>query len=317
MENRNLKILKEKKSKPLLVIGDIFLDVFSECKVIKVSQEAPVLVLNPMDILKKEYLGGAGNVYNNINSSGSKSKLITLCGYNFNKLFKNILKSQKDIFLIKDKNYKDIKKLRFLSNQKHILRVDYENKYNLNDSHIKKILNHLNKVVKKMSCIVISDYNKGFLTENLITKIFKIAKNNNIKIIVDTKKKDLRIFQNCDIIKVNKIEAEKSFSVNNFETKKNQQKIKNFLKEYSIKNLIITLGRDGFCIFNKEKYFKYKNYNSIDVSEVSGAGDTFLAYFASAFSKNIDVYNSAKIANKAASISVSKYGIASIKNNEI
>ena len=140
------------------------------------------MVINPKKDSKNVYLGGAGNVLNNLLAIGLNSNLITIA--NTNKLHFLKKKIRSKIKLINDNYFQDIKKVRYISGNKHIIRVDfhekiifYYNKYN------SKIKNLLQKESKKSNLVIISDYNKGFLTNQNIPLILRILNKKDKKIL--------------------------------------------------------------------------------------------------------------------------------------
>ena len=139
--------------------------------------------------------------------------------------------------------------------------------------------------------IAISDYDKGLLDpvaiEYLLTKV------QNKKVFVDSKKKDLSCYRNC-IIKINKNEYEAST---------------NLPKDC---DLIVTLGEDG-ALYHGENFPTKK----VEIFDVCGAGDTFLAALAYAYSKIEDMSRSIRFANRCSSIVVQKFGTYAIKEEDV
>lgn len=116
---------------------------------------------------------------------------------------------------------------------------------------------------REYDAVVISDYNKGFLTENCVEKIRNTY--SNVPIFVDTKKRDLRIYEGC-IVKINEFEHQNSINA-----------------QYA-KELIVTLGASG-AIRGEKRYSAKK----VQVHDVTGAGDVFLATLASVFLSSGDL----------------------------
>lgn len=246
-----------KKPYKILLIGDSCIDKYIYGEVKRINPEAPVPVL---DYKKTEIRNGmCWNVYNNLVAFGLEVCLLT----NTEKIIKT--------------RYIDEK-----TNQQ-ILRLDEESEVlPLQES---EILNN-----DLYDCIVISDYNKGFLTEE---KIFEIVCKATCPVFIDTKKTKLPK-ENC-FIKINDFEYNK---LNN-ETKLNN-------------NLIITLGSGG-AFHNGIHYPSEK----VNVYDVVGAGDTFLAALTFAYLECGKIEKSISFANKAAAISVQNRGTYVLTNNDI
>ena len=133
-------------------------------------------------------------------------------------------------------------------------------------------------------------YNKKYISDLLIKEVVSFFKDS--KIFVDTKREDLSIFKNC-IIKINKAESQKCFGVD----KSNK--------------LIITAGADG-CIF-KNKIYPTKK---VDVHDVCGAGDVFLAALVIGWLETKKLITAINIANNSASLSVAKHGCYTVSREE-
>ena len=179
---------------------------------------------------------------------------------------------------------KNIKKIRF---------IDEKSKYQIMRYDIEKDLKAFQEkdiIEEDYDVIVISDYQKGFLKSESIKAICERFKNS--KIFVDTKKKNLECFKNC-VIKVNESESKEIFNLNE-----------------SVE-LIVTLGSDG-CVYNEKLYPVEK----VDVYDVCGAGDVFLASLAVSWLETKCLEKSIKNANKCASLSVTKLGCYTVKRKE-
>jgi bifunctional ADP-heptose synthase (sugar kinase/adenylyltransferase) len=204
----------------------------------------------------------AGNVLNNIKSLGNN---ISEINSYFNE--PNLIKKIR--FIDKKSNYQ-------------LLRYDIEKELKpLAFEDIEK---------KEYDAIVISDYNKGYITDLLINKIVSFYKNS--KIFVDTKRQDLSNFKNC-IIKINKLESEKCFNLSNNS------------------KLIITSGANG-CTFEDKIYPTKK----VDVHDVCGAGDVFLAALVVGWIETKDISKAINSANNSASLSVTKHGCYTVSREE-
>ena len=250
---------QQRKKLKILLIGEICRDVYVFGSVDRISPEAPVPVLKKK---RKEYREGmAGNVFKNINSISNNTDI-----------------------MIYSNSIDDIKKIRFIDEKSNyqIMRYDIEKDLNsLKFDSIEKI---------DYDAIVISDYNKGFLNDKLIKKLFSNFKNS--KIFVDTKRKDISIFKNC-ILKINEKES-KEINFQNRETK-----------------IIKTMGQKG-CTYLEETYPVHK----VDVHDVCGAGDVFLAALVVRWLETKDIGSAIKTANNCAALSVTKLGCYSLTREE-
>ena len=181
-------------------------------------------------------------------------------------------------------------KTRYVDNQTNhmFIRID------TNEEQIKRVPHHKLKDLKKYDAIVISDYNKGFLHEDDIKSLC----NDHPLVFMDTKKPLGSWAIKCNFIKINENEYE--------ESKKNFPSLDSSL----IDNLIVTLGPKG-CKF-KEKTYAVKK---VDVKDMTGAGDTFLAGLVVKYVLTKDIDKSIEFANKCATQVVQKKGVVTVDND--
>lgn len=242
----------------ILLLGDSCIDEYHYGKT-RLSPEAPVPIFNLESIETKEGMGF--NVKNNLVKLG-----VNVVSY----FGKNSLKKR-----IIDKK-----------TNKQICRIDEDIISNSLD--IKVLLNILS--ISYFDAIVISDYNKGFINEDVIKCI---QENTNIPIFIDTKKRDL-----------NKITSDKTFfKINELEY--------NNLISYP-ENLIITRASDS--VLYKDIEIKVPKTEIIDVC---GAGDTFLSSLVFKYLENRDIIESIKFAIAASSITIKHIGVYSPDLNNI
>ena len=161
----------------VLCVGDIILDCYSDGRVERISPEAPIPVLKLSEDNKK-VLGGSGNVARNICAAETKCHLISVVGDDEEcKVVISLCKKEKNLTydLIVDKNRRTTKKHRFASGNQQILRVDNEDNKYVDKVIEKKVLEKFKRNINTSKVVVISDYQKGLLTKNLLSKIIKLS----------------------------------------------------------------------------------------------------------------------------------------------
>ena len=238
----------------VLLLGDSCEDEYIYGRCTRISPEAPVPVLDYAKI--KTTSGMAGNVCLNLQAFGIDITFLT--------------------------NNEQLVKTRFIdekSNQQ-ILRVDNEEK-------IRPLLIPVS--TDGFDAVVISDYNKGYLTTE---KIFEIVESATCPVFIDSKKTILPNKSNC-FIKINDVEYEN-------------------LDNYNIENLIVTKGSEG-CIYNNILYPSEK----VKVFDVVGAGDTFLSALVFGYITTNDIDYSLMLGNKAAAIAVQHSGTYILNGEDI
>ena len=300
------KILSKISNLQILVVGDVILDKYLNGNVNRISPEAPVPVVN----LDEEFhrLGGAANVAKNIADVGAKCTLVGKAGNdkNYELLVRLIEDTGIDHKIVIGENFRTITKTRILSNGQQIVRVDDEYHQNTSPKELKEIEAFLR--VRNFDVIILSDYNKGLFNDKLID----IVRGKDIPIVVDPKPQNIGLFKNAHSITPNHHEANKLFP--NHQIDEIGVKLKKDLNA----NVIITMGKDGVVLFEKDNE-KVSALQTVaqEVVDVSGAGDTFVAIYSLLISLNINLKEALEVANRVCGMVVKKSGTASITREEL
>jgi D-beta-D-heptose 7-phosphate kinase/D-beta-D-heptose 1-phosphate adenosyltransferase len=288
----------------VLVVGDTILDIYTHTTMSRISPEAQVPILTHGST--RYVLGGASNVFRNLLALDCDSNFITVLGNDeytiiLNDLLRESLNpnnSELRNYCSSQISYMNTVKHRFLAGNTQLYRLDRDNKHKLNmidEYHISKMVSdYLSS--GDYSYMILSDYNKGMLSEELIRWLIEIATKYDVLVLVDTKKKDLTCFNGAFLITPNESEWESA------------------TKSALFKNILITKGEKGMHWLNQNTFI-----DAIPVTnpDVSGAGDTVMATIASELAKGTDLLTSFKIASLAASIVVSKPGTAVCYKSEL
>ena len=246
-----------------LVIGEKCKDVFVYGEVARLSPEAPVPILKPLRTVENG--GMAQNVYNNLFSLIEKKASVV--GHFCNS---------------------EIKKTRFVEEKSnhYFIRIDENDK-----SEPFIFSEYILRLIKKSDCILISDYDKGFLS---LTDMWMICqeKKEGAVVFLDSKKElTTGIVDAVSFVKLN----ESEYNTNKFVVDQFPAKV------------IITRGANGARYDNQD----FPGAKKI-TSDVSGAGDTFLAALAFYYMEKRDIKYAIEKANQAASEVVSERGVSVI-----
>lgn len=312
-------VFEEIPKKRIVVIGDIMLDHYFEGRIERVSPEAQI----PIVSVDKEWFapGGAGNTALNVKSLGAKTILIGWTG--------DDLAGKRVIIELTSGNVcceavllnhsgTTIEKVRILVNGRHIARIDADGScFESGGEQLYNSINYLKPRLINLDAILISDYAKGFVTEDFAQEILQVAKEEKKMVIVDTKPKHFRWFKGCFCIKPNKIEAEE-FSRINIQSLEDAEKAGNYIKKILETNVLLTLGPMGMMLFEfEEDKLTHFSSNAKDVFDVTGAGDTVLATFALALCAGASMRQAADLANHSAAIVIGKPGTSSVSLEEL
>lgn len=304
----------------ILIIGDIMLDRYLYGNVNRISPEAPVPILQKKELENKP--GGAANVALNIKSLGSEAILLSTIGEDTdgNTLLKTLEESGISTdFIVKDKTKMTTVKTRILSGSQQLLRIDEEATTDINEATTAEIKATFLKILKKknVEAIILQDYNKGLLSQELIEFVIEKAKENNIFVSVDPKFNNFFSYKGVDLFKPNLKEASEAISKETSTEKDNLDNIAKELHEkISYKNLFITLSSKGI-------YYSDSEFSEIiptklkDVIDVSGAGDVVLSIATITFLEKISPLEIAKISNIAGGLACGKIGVATISKKRL
>ena len=290
----------------IAVIGDVILDVYHFCN----NRENPESSAPCFTLERTEYKpGGAGNVAANLARLGSECVLISVVGEDEeSRKLDRILNSfnVKSCF-IQDIKRETIVKERYLSanDGRYHFRADFEKKAYIESAHIGEIL----KRIEDCSLIIVSDYNKGVISKELMEQL----KKRNIQIIADTKPSHIDFFNQIDLIKPNIKEVREMTGINN------ELEAAKFLCQKLQTNVLLSRGKDGISYFGKlgERYDFSSSIPSEKVLDVTGAGDTVIATYAHFMNKGKSPADCAKLANIAGGISVQYPGCYQVSEEEI
>ena len=321
MNKKEIKEYINKLHNPkILVIGDFALDemVYGNCE--RISREAPVLILEHYDT--KKILGAASNAAHNVSTLNlGKVGAIGVYGddYYGNKLIE-ILK-EKNIetkYMVMDKTRKTTTKTRISGscNQsitQQIVRIDRQTKAPLNPQTEAKVIENIKKAIPDYDGVILSDYQIGFLTQNVINCAIETAKKYN-KIIVADIQKDMEKYKGVTAITPNQPDSERQvgFFIKNDEDLTNAGY--KLINELNVEKVLLTRGENGMALFENTKdgikFDKVKAFNKKEVFDVTGAGDTVVATFTLALCAGLSAKAAAHLGNLAASIVIRYFGCA-------
>lgn len=303
--------------KSVLVIGDVMIDYYYKGVVSRISPEAPV----PVFLKKSErcVLGGASNVAANLAAANQKVSLMSVIGEDDNGLRLLTLLGEKgiDTKLVARIKRPTTIKTRFLAeNNQQLLRMDVEDSTEVADVETSEMMSAFKNMVESFDLIILSDYMKGLLTYSLCQQVLEIARRSQIPVLVDVKDSRVAKYRGATLLKPNRKELHllTGMSVNSDEE---IIKAAEYLKDKcECKYVLATLGAKGMLLVGDgDPYFLPAETR--EVYDVSGAGDTTIAYLSASMANKIAIRDAMKVANYAAGIQVGKVGTSSISLQEV
>ena len=317
MKQRLFKILEQFRNKKILVVGDIMLDKYIWGDVSRISPEAPVQVVH---VQRETYApGGASNVASNISALNGKAFMVGIVGNDeSNNILLNELKKigVDTDGILTDNDKPTTQKVRIVGKSQQLLRVDYEKKEHIHKNIEHSIIALLEKQIKNIDAIVISDYAKGVITTEVCTRLVEAAKAHKKIVVVDPKPKHMNLYSNVTLITPNSNEASEMTNIEDG-SDETVLEIGNKLLKFLNSNVLITRGEKGKSLFELNGKIKNIPAKAKEVYSLIGAGDTVAATIALALSCGAELEESAILANIAAGIKVGKIGTASVSIEEI
>jgi len=314
-------IFEKFNSLNVLIIGDVMIDSYIWGKVDRISPEAPVPIVR---VTKKEdRLGGAANVALNIQSLGAKPLICAIIGDDFDgENFVSLLKKQglSDEGIIKIKDRQTTVKTRIIAHNQQIVRVDAETEDNLNDSDTNLVFEKIKQIISsyKIDAVIFEDYDKGLITENLISSTVKLAKSQGIITVVDPKKRNFNAYSGVDLFKPNLKELKEGLKIDL--DPKNlaqvEQAVEILKKQLNAKSVMLTLSENGVYISSENGNELIKAHKR-DIADVSGAGDTVIATAALCLAAGLNEIKTAEIANLAGGLVCEHVGVVPIDKGRL
>jgi D-beta-D-heptose 7-phosphate kinase/D-beta-D-heptose 1-phosphate adenosyltransferase len=302
----------------LLVVGDLMLDEYLWGEVDRISPEAPVQVVS---INNEDFaLGGAGNVVNNIVALGAKVSVMGVIGTGRNgQLLLNKFNELgvDTAGIIEEPNRTTTQKTRIIAANQQVLRIDREIKQNISDLTLQKMTRFLKDKIPDVHVILVSDYGKGLITKDLLSRVISSAQKHKKMVFVDPKGLDFSKYSGASLLTPNKKEAALASGVDIVNESSLEIAANKILHNIHLDNLLITCGKEGMVLFEKNRSPYRVRAEARQVFDVSGAGDTVLAILGLAVASGVSIKNSVTVANTAAGIVVGKVGTATVSKQEL
>jgi len=303
----------------IMVIGDLMLDEYIWGKVSRISPEAPVPVVHVTR--ENSYPGGAANVARNLAEFGITTSMFGLAGRDFNghKLVKLLTAARIDAQgILLSGLFHTIVKTRIIARNQQVVRVDREERNTLKTPELRRLASILDKRIPQASAVVIEDYGKGLITQELVDHVLRLAQLHKVIVTVDPNPANPLVWRGATLIKPNRQEAFAVLGVPYQEEHEALEKAgEALLEKWQVPYLLITLGEDGMLLFHPPNRPYHSPTRAREVYDVSGAGDTAIAFLTAALAAGISAEEATEIANHAAGIVVGKLGTATVAEEEL
>jgi rfaE bifunctional protein kinase chain/domain len=311
-------LLSRLQGRTILVVGDVMLDHFLVGAVDRISPEAPVPVVR-FDH-ESFRLGGAANVAHNAAALGARVHLVGTVGDDdAGGLVRADLKRLgiDSAGVVSDSQRRTTRKLRVVtSRNQQVARIDYEDDREVHGGLEATIVSRIEQLSSSADAIVISDYLKGAVSRGVAAGAITAARRRGIPLLVDPKVPHIDYYAGATMITPNHHEAE---AVTHMRIRTSEEAIaaaRRFRERAQCEGVLLTRGEHGMTLLAASDEATLPA-EAREVADVTGAGDTVIATMALALAAGASLLEAARLANRAASVVVGKFGPATVSIGEL
>jgi len=332
------RLIPRLRGKRIGVVGDLMLDRYLWGTASRLSPEAAVPVVDFVE--QSECLGGAGNVAANLAALGARVEAFGVVGGDeagraLQKCFRDADIGGKGV--VTDAKRVTTVKTRIIARHQQVVRVDRERREPLRAETQEKLLRMIFAALKKLDALVLSDYDKGLISDDFADRLLSAAHQLKVSVFVKPKTSRLYAYRGARAIVCNSKEAGFYVTRALAEEKSIEEAGRALLAHFGCSAVVITQGEKGMSVF-EESSPRHANIpaTSFEVTyarvgqpgiehgatgrqvfDVTGAGDTVLSVLALAAAAGASLVDAAMLANIAAGVVVGKLGTASVSPQEL
>ena len=342
---RLMRVVPRMRGKRIGVVGDLMLDRYLWGTASRLSPEAAVPVVDFVE--QSECLGGAGNVAGNLAALGARVEMFGVIGGAGSKeaadelgsALRKCLRAANiiDNGVVADSQRITTVKTRIIARHQHIVRVDRERREPVRSQTEERILRSLFAALKGLDALVLSDYDKGLITDEFADRVLSACHRLKVAVFVGPKRSRLYAYRGAQAIVCNAKEAGQFVSQTLGDEKSVEEVGRALLAHFGAGAVLITRGERGMSLFEEssprhlnipatsfEVTYARVGQAGVDrgatgrqVFDITGAGDTVLSVLALASAAGASLPDAAMLANIAAGVVVGKLGTASVSPAEL
>jgi D-beta-D-heptose 7-phosphate kinase/D-beta-D-heptose 1-phosphate adenosyltransferase len=302
----------------ILCVGDVMVDRFIEGSVKRISPESPVPVF--MSGRRDMFPGGTANVARNVFALGASCTLLgavgdDAAGRELTAAIEAGTTIRTDFLKLTDRPTTE--KTRFVTQGHHMLRVDIESAEPIGSESEAEVLRRLERLIAAHDVVVLSDYAKGFLTNQVLAHAIAIAKAAGKPVIVDPKGTDFSKYSGATVVTPNAREVEAASNVEPATDSLAVAAGRIALDQAQSDAILITRGDKGMTLVPRDGAALQIPSAAREVYDVVGAGDTVVATLAVSLAIGAPLETAARLANAAGGIAVGKRGTGTVSANEL
>lgn len=324
MSNDLIQVLQNLGRPQVLVLGDLILDRYIWGDAERVSQEAPVILLQADR--SETRLGGAANVAQLLRGLEAG---VSLAGVTGDDLDGRELRSELealnvncDAVLVDDTRPTTVKE-RFIGRAQHrhphqMLRVDREQRTPLDAQRSETLLQTVLPLIEKHQVVLISDYAKGVCTPEIVQQIIIHARQVGVPVIVDPRPgEDYSLYRGATAVTPNRLETTRATGINVQSSDDAFAAGRQLCEELGLKNAFVTLDSDGIAVVQANGEAELLPTRRREVYDITGAGDMVLATIGVAMADGVSLADTARLANIAGGLEVEQIGVVPITRDQM
>ena len=294
------------------------LDRYIWGQVERISPEAPVPVVAVAETSIRP--GGAANVAWNLASLGVKATLAGLVGSDgsggeLRRLVRE--KGLSTLSLVADTRRPTTEKIRIIAHNQQVVRADFESAEPIAPSVLAKLLSAVRKALKGAGVVVVSDYGKGVVSEDVMELVRGLCGPRKVPFLIDPKEGHFSLYRGAFAVTPNKKEAG-GFYHRKIRSEADLDFVgKALLRDLQASAVLVTRGEEGMTLFEGRRSPRHFPARASEVYDVTGAGDTVISVLAASLAAGAGVYEAIELANAAAGMVIRELGTAAVKPEEL
>lgn len=303
--------------KNILVVGDVMLDRYEIGKVERISPEAPVPVLRKAK--ERDVPGGAANVAVNLAAANQRAYIMAEVGRDeAGERIEEAL-AERGIrceMLLRGEKRTTVKTRYLAWNNQQLMRLDEEDAGAISEAQCERFLKLLSQKMGELDLIIVSDYMKGLLTEALVQGVIAEARRGGVKVLIDIKDANIQKYRGAYLLKPN-LEELRRLTGQRAQTREEiVEASRALLRACDCRYVLTTCGAGGMILAGAQEEYAVASMGK-EVYDVTGAGDTTIAYLGACLANGMDIRTAVLVADYAAGVQVGKVGTSSVTLGEV
>ena len=302
----------------ILCVGDVMLDRYVYGTVDRISPEAPIPILAV--VRETAMLGGAGNVVRNLAALKASCCFVSLIGEDpAGREVTHLIAAEPLVEpnLLPEPGRVTTIKVRYVAGSQQLLRADRETVRPAKPHTESELVRRAADDLKHCQAVVLSDYGKGVLSDNVIGQVIAAARAQGRPVVVDPRGSDPKRYAGATVITPNRRELGELAGLRIGTPEQIREAARVVMAKGGIEAVLVTLSQDGMALFTARGEEHHLRAEAREVYDVSGAGDTVVALLACGLASGLALVDAARLASVAAGIVVGKTGTAVVYPEEL